>query len=199
VKAGEIRMKSGKMKVFGSVLTTSLIVAAFTTLLMTTSAPALVVVAKPGPPGTYEIDVYEDASGLHMICEVVHHFKASNLEWSTSIPSYPSGSVSFALDVRNVDFDKVNAWIYHLSLRGMEEGSIIAIGSTSFILAVKARSGELDFTFSNPSTYYPYYYRTVDIGGTLKGDVLFHIDVPPSIPEFNYEGRELTISVHIGM
>jgi len=187
------------MKVLSSVLTTSLVVAAFTTLLMTTSASALVVVAKPRPPGTYEIGVSGDASVLHVFCEAVHHFKASNLEWSTSFPSYPSGSVDFALDVRNVDFDKVNAWIYHLSLRGMEEGSIIAIGSTSFILAVKARSGQLDFAFSNPSTYYPYYYRTVDITGTLKGDVLFHIDIPPNIQPFNYEGRELTINIHIGM
>lgn len=192
-------MEFVKMRVFGSALTTSLIVAAFTALLMTTSAPALSVVARPGSPGTYEIDIYGDASGVHGICEAVHHFKASNLEWSTSFPSYPSGSVDFGLNVRNVDFDKVSAWTYHLSLRGMDEGSIIALGSMSYILSVKARSGELDFIFSNPSTYYPYYYRTVDIEGTLKGDVLFHIDIPPHIPGFNYEGRELTIDVHIGM
>lgn len=192
-------MRLEKKKVFVSTVATSLIVVAFMALLRTTSARPLVVKAKPGPPGTYEIDIYGDASGLNSICEAVHHFKAKSLEWSTSFPSYPSGSVDFALDVKDVDFDKVNAWTYHLSLKGMEEGSIIAIGYMSYILSVKASSGELDFTFSNPSQYYPYYYTTVDITGTLKGDVLFHIDIPPDIPGFNYEGRELTISVHIGM
>lgn len=192
-------MEFRKTRAFGSALTTSLIAAVFAALLMTTSAPALDVMVRPGPPGTYEIDIYGDASVMHAICEAIHHFKASNLEWSTSFPSYPSGSVDFALDVRNVDFDMVNAWTYHLSFRGMEEGSVIAIGSTSYIISVAARSGELDFAFSNPSPSYPYYYRTVDITGTLKGDVLFHIDIPPYIPGFNYEGRALTVSVHIGM
>ncbi len=192
-------MKLEKKKALGSVLTTSLIVITFIALLSATSAPPLVVMAKPGPPGTYEIEISADASGLNAICEVVHYFRASRLEWSSSFPSYPSGSTNFAIDVRNIDFDKVNAWAYHLSVKGLEEGSIIAIGPTSSILSVKARSGELDFTFSNPSPYSPYYYRNATITGTLKGDVAFHIEVPPYFPAFHFEGSELAIHIHMGI
>lgn len=193
-------MKFEKKKTLGLVSTTSLIMLTFVTVLGATSAPPLVVMSKPGPPGTYEIDIYGDASGLNMMCQMVNHFKASKLEWSTSMPSYPSGSVDFALDVRDVDFDKVNAWTYHLSVRGLEEGSFIASGYTNITFLVRARSGEVDFTFSNPSLdpWNPY-YRNVTITGTLKGDVSFTIDIPPYVPAFYFEGPELTINVHVGM
>ncbi len=193
-------MKFEKKKTLGLVSTTSLIMLTFVTVLGATSAPPLVVMSKPGPPGTYELDLYGDASGLNSIINVVNHFKASKLVWSSSLPSYPSGSTDFALDVRDVNFDKVNAWTYHLSVRGLEEGSFIASGYTNITFLVRARSGEVDFTFSNPSLdpWNPY-YRNVTITGTLKGDVSFTIDIPPIIPAFNFEGPELTINVHIGM
>jgi len=193
-------MKIKRKKTIVSALTTSLIVVVFMTLLSTTSAPQLVITARPGPPGTYELDIYGDASALAIICAMVHHFQARNLEWSTSMPSYPS-SVDFALAVRTVDFDQENAWTYHLSVNGLNEGSIVIPGATNFIFAVKARIGEVDFTFANPSSYPPYYYRNATITGTLRGNVLFHIasDGTPSIPAFHYEGSELTIHAHIGM
>lgn len=194
-------MKFRKKKVFSSALITSLIVVGFIALKTTSAAPSIVL-SRPGPPGTYEIDVYGDGSVLSALCQMVHHFKARDLEWSTSMPSYP-GSADFALEARNVNFDKPNAWTYRLSFRGLKEGSIFIAGYTNFILSVRARSGEIDFTFSNPSTYPypPYYYRNATITGTLEGDVLFYIfsDGSPSIPEFHYEGSELTIRVHIGM
>lgn len=192
-------MEFGKKKVLGSVvLAASLIALIFRTLLVTTSAPALVVMAKPGPPGTYEIDIDGDASGLYMMSKMFEQFSVRRLEWSASLPSYPSGYVDIDLDVRHLDFAKVNDWTYHLSLKGLKEGSLVSTDYTSFIFSVRARFGELDFVFSDP--YYSYYwtYRTVDITGTLKGDVLFHIDAP-DIPVFHYEGPELTIRVHIGM
>jgi len=193
-------MKFEKKKAFALVLTTSLIILTFVTLLGATSAPPLVVMSKPGPPGTYEIDVFGDASVLDTMCQMVNHFKASKLEWSTGMPSGPSGSMGFALDVRDVDFDKVNPKTYHLSVKGLEEGSFMASGFTKIFFLVKARSGEVDFTFSNPSPYpYSPYYRNVTITGTLKGDVSFHIDIPPLIEAFDFEGRELTINVHVGM
>lgn len=182
-----------------SALTTTLIVVVFMTLLGTTAAPQLVITARPESPGTYEFDVYGDATGLAMICAMVHHFQAKNLEWSTSMPSYPS-SVSFALAVRNVKFDQVNAWTYHLSVGGLTEGSIVIPGYTNFILEIKARTGDIEFTFANLSMYPPGYYRNVTITGTLRGNVLFHIasDGYTSIPAFHYEGSELTIHAHIG-
>lgn len=194
-------MKLRKKKVFGSALITSLILLGFA-VLKTTSATASVASERPGPPGTYEIDILGDGSVLSVLCEMIHHFKARDLGWSTSIPSYP-GQVDFALDVRNVDFDKPNAWTYHLSVRGLKDGLIFISSYSNFILSVRARSGEIDFAFSNQYQYPypPYYYRNATITGTLKGDVLFHIfsDGSPSIPEFHFEGSELTIRVHIGM
>lgn len=194
-------MRIKRKKTIVSALTTSSIVVVFMTLLGTTSAPQLVITARPGPPGTYELDIYGDASALSIICAMVHHFQARNLEWSTSMPSYPS-SVDFALAVRNVDFDQVNTWTYHLSVNGLNEGSIVIPGYTHFIFAVKARTGEVDFSFANRVPDAPYYiYSEVTITGTLRGDVLFHIasDGSPSIPAFHYEGSELTIHAHIGM
>lgn len=200
IQKGGRKVKIGKKKVLGSgALATSLIVVTFMTLLTVTSAPALIVMAKQGPPGTYEIDIYGDASGLYSMCEMFQHFSAMKLEWSASVPSYPSGYVNIALDVRNIDFDKVNEWTCHLSLKGLDEFSISSTGYAIFMFYVKARSGELNLAFSNPSPYYPYYYRTLDITGTLKGDTHFHVNAPPTIPEFHYEGPELTIHVHIGM
>ena len=188
-------MEFRKKKILGStILAASLSIVTFMTLLTTTSAPALIVMAKP-MPGAYEIDIYGDASAVHQICEMFRHFSAMKFEWSTSIPTYPSGYIDFALDVRDLDFEKLNGWTYRLSLKGMEEASMLS-GGVGFI--VKARSGQLDLVFSDLDPYYGY-YRTVDITGKLKGDVLFHIDAPPSIPAFHYEGSELTIHVHIGM
>ena len=192
-------MKIGKKKVFGSTLAVSLVAIAFMTLLTTTSAPALVVMAKPGQPGIYEIEVYGDASSFYAMCEVFQHFSAAKLEWSIGIPSYPSGFTDATLNARGVDFDKVDERTYHLSLKGLDEFSIISFGYMDFICEVKAVSGELNLVFSNPSTYYPYYYRTLNIMGTLKGNVYFHINAPPSIPELHYEGPELTIQARIGM
>jgi len=190
----------GKKKVLGSgALAASLVAITFMTLLTTTSAPALVVMAKPSPPGTYEIEIYGDAYTLYSMCEMFQHFSAMKLEWSTSLPTYPSGSTDVTLNVGGVDFDKVNEWTYHLSLKGLDEFSIISFGYMGFIFNVKANSGELDLIFSNPYPYYPYYYRTLNIMGTLKGNVYFHINAPPSIPELHYEGSELTILVRIGM
>lgn len=189
----------GKKKVLGSgALAASLVAITFVTLLTTTSAPALVVMAKPSPPGTYEIEIYGDAYGLYSMCEMFQHFSAMKLEWTASVPSYPS-DVNIALDVRNIDFDKANEQTYHLSVKGLDEFSISSIGYMGFIFNVKARSGEFDLVFSNPHPYYPNYYRTLDIMGTLKGNVYFHINAPPNIPELHYEGPELTIHVHIGM
>ena len=193
-------MKIVKKKVLGSgAIATSLVAITFMTLLTATSAPALIVMAKQGPPGTYELDIYGDASGLHSISEMFQHFSTMKLEWSTNIPTYPSGYVNIALDTRTLNFEKVNEWTYHLSLKRLNEFSISSTGYTSFMFLVKARNGELNLAFSNPTPYYPYYYRTLDITGTLKGDTHFHLNAPPTIPEFHYEGPELTIHVHIGM
>jgi len=192
-------VKIGKKKVFGSALAVSLVAITFMILLTTTSTPALVVMAKPSPPGTYEIEIYGDASALYSMCEMFQHFSATKLEWSMSVPSYPSGSTDVTLNVGGVDFDKVNEWTYHLSLKGLDEFSIISIGYMDFIFSAKAVSGELDLIFSNPYPYYPYYYRTLNIMGTLKGNVQFHINAPPNIPELHYEGPELAIHVLIEM
>jgi len=186
----------GKKKVISAVLGASLIVLMYMALLTTTSSPGLVVMAKRVGPGTYEIKIYGDASGLHSICEIFRQFSVMKLKWSTSMPTYPTGYVNFAVDVRDLNFEKMDDSKYHLSLKGLKEASILSSG-TGF--SVKARSGELDLVFSDPSSYYPYYYTTVDITGTLKGDVLFHIDAQPGLPAFHYEGSELTILVHIGM
>ncbi|MCW4055275.1 MAG: hypothetical protein NWE82_00670, partial [Candidatus Bathyarchaeota archaeon] len=167
-------MQIKRKKTIVSALTTTLIVVVFMTLLRTTAAPQLVITARPGPPGTYELDIYGDASALAAISTMVHHFQAKNLEWSTSMPSHPS-SVDFALAVRNVKFDQVNAWTYHLSVNGLTEGSIVIPGYTNFIFEIKARIGDVEFTFANPSMYPPGYYRNVTIAGTLRGNVLFHI------------------------
>ncbi len=189
-----MNFKEKKIEI-ATALVISLISISFGTLLIQDSGSGFIVMAAKPMPGVYEIDIYGDASGFHQICEMFQHFSAMKFEWSTSIPTYPSGYMDFVLDVRDLDFEKVNGWTYHLSLKGMEEASVLS-GGEGF--TVRARSGQLDLVFSDLDPYYGY-YRAVDITGTLKGDVLFHIDAPPTIPAFHYEGSELTIQVHIGM
>ncbi|MFQ6087034.1 MAG: hypothetical protein ACE5OV_03330 [Candidatus Bathyarchaeia archaeon] len=172
---------------------------------MTTSAPALVARAQPmRAPGTYEIDIEGDASGLYMICKLFKEFRANELKWSASMPTYPPGTnVEAALDVESLDFGERTHTPaqakYHLSTRELKEAWISIPG---FVLYVKSRSGELDFVFSDPHYYYYYWtYRTVDIRGRLKGDVVFFIDIdmpPQLVSSFHYTGRALTIDVHIG-
>jgi len=190
-------MQFGRNARTSNVLMISLISVTLAALLIPVSAPRSTIMAKPAPPGTYEIDIPGDASGLHMICIMFEQFSASKLKWSTSVPSYPPGTYfNVALDARSLDSSKLSDTTYHLSMDGLEEFSISASGAEFY---VKCRSGELDLVFSDP--YYSYYYwtyRKVDINGALKGDVVFTINIPP-LPSFHYEGPELNIDVYIGM
>ncbi len=156
----------------------------------------IAVTAQSFGKGVFSIDVRGDASGLYMMCEMARQFTASKLEWSTSLPSYPSGYVEFNLAAKTLGLEKLNDWSYHMSLRGLEEGSMISAGYVNYVLMVQSTSGDLDFIFYDRDSNYPYYYHTADIVGALKGNVYFHIDLP-DIAEFHYEGRELTIYVHI--
>jgi len=153
-------------------------------------ASQLIVMRKPMPPGTFEISIIGDASGFYSFLEMFHHFSVDRLEWSTSLPSYPPGTfINFAVNVGSLDFENTNPWTYHLSVKGLDESSIKQNGATMF--SVQCKSGELDFVFSNS-------YHELDITGMLKGDVHFIMNLSPDI-NFDYQGRELAISVHIGM
>lgn len=196
-------MEFGKKKVFcPAVLTTLLTVIVLVTLLVASSASGLVVRAQQNQRGKYEIDIDGDASGLYMIVKLFEQFSVRELKWSTSFPTYPPGTdIQAALDVERLEFSERTRAAprakYHLSLNGLEKAWIDIPG---FVLYVEARSGELDFVFSDP--YYSYYYwtyRTVDIRGKLRGDVVFLIDMGIlGIPSFHYTGSALTIDVHIG-
>jgi len=150
----------------------------------------LVVMSKPMPPGTFEISIIGDAYGFYSFLEMFHHFSVNRLEWSTSLPTYPIGTfINFAVNVGSLDFENTNLWTYHLSVKGLDESSIKQNGAAMF--SVQCKSGELDFVFSDS-------YHKVDITGMLKGDVHFVMNLSPDI-NFNYQGQELTINVHIGM
>ena len=185
-------MKLRKKKVeIATVLAVSLISITFGTLLIRDSDPGFIVMATKPMPGTFEISIYGDAYGLYTFLETFQHFSVHKLEWSTIFPLYPPWTyVHIALDVQRLDFDKTMYRMYHLSLKGLEECSIEQNGVTMF--SVQCESGELDFVFSND-------YHTLNITGMLEGDVHFYIHLPPYIPPFDYEGRELTIRAHIGM
>lgn len=179
------------------ILTLSMISSIFITLPVQTSAPALTVKAKP-VPGIYELDIYGDASGLYSLCLMFEQFSVSKLKWSARMPTYPPTTyIRMGVTVGSLDFSKVSDTTLSMSIKGLEEAMISVPG---FDFLVKCKSGELNMVFSDP--YYMYYYwtyRTVDITGTLKGDVVFSIDIPQLTPSFHYEGPELTIDAHIGM
>lgn len=196
-------MEFGNKRIFYSaVLTTLSTLIVLTTLLITSSTSGLVVRAQQNQRGKYEIDIEGDASGLYMICKLFEQFSARELKWSTSFPTYPPGTdIQAAIDVERLEFSErtraASRAKYHLSLNELEKAWIDIPG---FVLYVEARSGELDFVFSDP--YYSYYYwtyRTLDIRGRLRGDVVFLIDMDiMGVPSFHYTGSALTIDVHIG-
>ena len=193
-------MMSGKKKAFGSAaLAISLVMVSFVALLRITSAPGLIVVAKPGPPGTYEIDIDGDASPFYMWCDIFQGFSAMKLNWTTSIPFYyyPPSYLNITIDARALGLDKVNESTYHLSLRGLNNFSFNMGDMVMF--NIEAKVGEFVLEFSDPIQQDPPYYRALDITGTLKGDVQFHVYNPFSVPEFHYEGAKLVINIHMGM
>jgi hypothetical protein len=189
MEAGGEKMRRVLIYVSTSVLITFILMS----LMMTLSKTNLTVIARPVSPGNYEINITGDAYGFYTFLEIFNQLSASRLKWSSSLPTYPPGTyMRFGVNVRNIDFSKVNSWTYHLSVDGLEEG-LMELGVS--MLLFKCRSGEVDLLFSDFSNGQ---YHTVDITGTLSGDVVFHINVPPTLPEFHYEGSELTVHIHIG-
>lgn len=192
-------MNFGEKKVeIATALVISLISISFGTLLIQDSGSGFIVMAaKPMPPGTFEIDILGDAYGLYTFCEMFQHFSVNGLKWATMLPTYPPPALmGITVDVASIDFCKIGVGSYHLGVKSLREGSIAQNGATMF--SVQCSNGELDFVFSDYDMYMQA-YRTVDITGILKGDVHFYIYMPPAIPPFDYQGRELTIQVHIGM
>ncbi len=145
--------------------------------------------------GIFEIEFPGDPSWLYAYCQMFRHFSVKKLEWSYILAIYQPVSIEINLDVKDLSFEKLDDWSYHLDFKGLDECSYIVVTNyINYSLSVQARRGELDFTFPNCDAYY---CRTAEIRGTLKGDVSFHIDVPDII-DFHYEGKELIISVQLG-
>ena len=142
--------------------------------------------AEPPKAGKYELMLPGDAFGFYQTCEMFRDFGVKNLQLSTTLDTYVPTTIS--VDVKNLKFGPAGERTYHLSINGLKDFSETMYAFE--VLYIQCGNADFDFIFSKN-------YHSLDLYGTLKGNVRFGIFIP-GLEEYEYEGPLLMMHIHIG-